>query len=363
MTRDEYRAACDAPPGQIRAAYTSVVPGGSIDQDVAAAFADALEVLAALGLELVQDAPDLTAVPELFAPIVEVAFAGIGTDLTDDQLARIGPKCMQLMKRGWRISASDYYATLQAAHRETARIQRFWETYDVLVTPTVPWVPPRRDALPETEEYVAKWAQYGVWETFTSPWNLTGQPAISVPCRRTGEGHIPIGLQLVGRPSGEAELFTLAASYEAAAPWDYRHALGAGRDDAGGRLSCQAPHPRLTVAASSLRRRPTAVGARLTQPVDDRHARAAAPPATAPSSMYSSALWAWAMSPGPQIDRRARRDGRGRAPPLCRSRRRCARRPRRTAGRPAARPVPAAGRRCSRCSSITDSSAVTRISS
>ena len=234
MTRDEYRAACDAPPGQIRAAYTSVVPGGSIDQDVAAAFADALEVLAALGLELVQDAPDLTAVPELFAPIVEVAFAGIGTDLTDDQLARIGPKCMQLMKRGWRISASDYYATLQAAHRETARIQRFWETYDVLVTPTVPWVPPRRDALPETEEYVAKWAQYGVWETFTSPWNLTGQPAISVPCRRTGEGHIPIGLQLVGRPSGEAELFTLAASYEAAAPWDYRHALGAGRDDAGG---------------------------------------------------------------------------------------------------------------------------------
>ena len=221
------RAACEMPLGRIRAAYASAVPGGHLDPDVAAAFADALGVLTSVGVELCEDAPDLAVVPELFAPIAEVAFAGIGNDLTDEQLARIGPKCLQLMTRGWRITAAEYYATLQAAHRETARIQRFWETYDVLVTPTVPWVPPRRDAFPSIEAYDAKWAEYGVWETFTSPWNLTGQPAISLPCRKTGDGHVPIGLQLVGRLGGDADLFAIAASFEAAAPWDYRHALAA----------------------------------------------------------------------------------------------------------------------------------------
>lgn len=220
--RRRFRDACELPLGRLRVAYASDVPAHDVDADVAAAFQHGLRVLGELGLELVPDAPDVSAVPALFAPIAEVAFAGLAAEMSDEQLALIGPKCLQLIRHGWRISAGDYYATLEAAHRESARIHRFWDSYDVLVTPTVPWVPPLRDRFPSTEDYDAKWAQYGIWEHFTSPWNLTGQPAISVPCPTVGDGGLPSGLQLVGPVGGEARLFTLAAAYESASPWAQR---------------------------------------------------------------------------------------------------------------------------------------------
>jgi len=216
------RAACDVPLAPTRAAYTSELPDGQLDPDVAAAFARGLAVLGELGVELSEATPDVSRVPTLFAPIAEVAFAGISAELSDDQLAVIGTDSLQLMRRGWRINAADYYAALEAAHRESARIRRFWERFDVLITPTVPWVPPLRAAFPASEEYDAKWAEYGIWEHFTAPWNLTGQPAFSLPCPTLAADELPAGIQLVGRVGGEAALFTLASAYEAAAPWTAR---------------------------------------------------------------------------------------------------------------------------------------------
>ncbi|MGH3262916.1 MAG: amidase family protein [Trebonia sp.] len=91
------------------------------------------------------------------------------------------------------------------------------------MTPTVPWVPPLRVWFPSTEEYEAKWRQYGIWEAFTSSWNVTGQPAISLPCRRPAAAGLPVGIQLVGRCGADAPLFTVAAAHEAAADWGGRH--------------------------------------------------------------------------------------------------------------------------------------------
>lgn len=220
-TGTRFRAACELPLGPVRAGYTSDIPDGRLDAEVAAAFARGLDVFRGLGVELVEASPDVSRVPALFAPIAEVAFAGLAAEMSDDQLALIGPNCLQLMRHGWRIAASDYYATLEAAYRESARILRFWETCDVLITPTVPWIPPLRDRFPSTESYEEKWAEYGHWEHFTAPWNLTGQPAISLPCP-IRDGELPAGIQLVGPAGGEAALFRLAAAYEAAAPWAHR---------------------------------------------------------------------------------------------------------------------------------------------
>lgn len=216
------RHACELPLASVRAASSSAVPGGSVDEDVAVAFADALDVFRSLGVELVADSPDFTRLSEPFATIAEGAFAGLAHEITDEQLEEIGLGARQLIDHGRRISAAAYYAALQAAGHESASILRFWEEYDVLLTPTVPWVPPRRDAFPATESYKEKWAEYGLWETFTAPANVTGQPAISLPCRRTSRVGTPIGVQLIGRYGGEAELFTLAAAYERAAPWGER---------------------------------------------------------------------------------------------------------------------------------------------
>jgi amidase/aspartyl-tRNA(Asn)/glutamyl-tRNA(Gln) amidotransferase subunit A len=212
-----FTAACDAPLPRPRIAFTSAVPGASVDEEVAASFADALDVVRSMGCKLTEAAPDFGPLAEPFAAIICVAFAGIGAEMTDEQLAQIGPKCLALMQRGWAYTGAEYYNARQAIHREAAAVMRFWRDHDLLLTPTVPMVPPLLDAFPSTEEHDAKWAEYGYWETFTAPANVTGQPAISLPCRRPSSTGLPIGLQLIGRLGAETEMLAFAAAYEAAA--------------------------------------------------------------------------------------------------------------------------------------------------
>ncbi len=57
---------------------------------------------------------------------------------------------------------------------------------------------------------------------FTSPYNMTGQPAVSLPLHWTSEG-LPVGIQLVARPMHESTLVSLAAQLESARPWAHRH--------------------------------------------------------------------------------------------------------------------------------------------
>lgn len=216
------RDACELPLAPMRGACSSALPDGKVDDEVAVAFADALDVLRSLGVELVADSPDFSRLSGPFTTIAEGAFAGLAYEMTDEWLEKIGLGPRQLIDRGRGISAGAYYAAIQAAARESASVLRFWEEYDVLITPTVPWVPPMRDRFPATESYDEKWAEYALWEAFTSPANVTGQPAIALPCRTLSGPGVPIGVQLIGRYGGEAELFTLAAAYERAAPWDDR---------------------------------------------------------------------------------------------------------------------------------------------
>jgi amidase/aspartyl-tRNA(Asn)/glutamyl-tRNA(Gln) amidotransferase subunit A len=217
-----FRDACELSLAAMRGGYSSALSDGNVDDEVAVAFADALDVLRSLGVELVAASPDFSGLSEPFTTIAEGVFAGLAHEMTDEQLEKIGLGPRQLIDHGGRISAGAYYAALQTAARESASVLRFWEEYDVLITPTVPWVPPLRDRFPATETYDEKWAEYGLWEAFTSPANVTGQPAISLPCRKMSGVGTPIGVQLIGRYGGEAELFTLAAAYEQAAPWNDR---------------------------------------------------------------------------------------------------------------------------------------------
>ena len=217
--RSDFRAACERTVGRMRVAYLDGPRAADLDAEVANAFADALEVMEKLGIELVPGAPSFSLILEPFATIAEVAFAAMAAEMTDEQLRLVDSTSMQLITRGREIGAAQYYAALQAAHRESARVLRFWDQHDVLLTPTVPWVPPLRERFPASEDYDEKWTEYGMWEMFTSPFNITGQPAISLPCRARSSTGVPIGVQLIGRLGREADLLTLSAAYEAAANW------------------------------------------------------------------------------------------------------------------------------------------------
>ncbi len=93
----------------------------------------------------------------------------------------------------------------------------FFEKYDILLTPTMP-CPPFAIALDSPGEIAGKTVDRYGWLVFTFPFNLTGQPAASVPCGFTKKG-LPVGLQIVGRRFDDATVLRASAAFERARPW------------------------------------------------------------------------------------------------------------------------------------------------
>jgi amidase len=98
-----------------------------------------------------------------------------------------------------------------------------WSDVDVLVTPTVAQPPLKIGALaPKEGEPAMAWLEHAAeWVPFTPVWNVTGQPAISLPLYQSAAG-LPIGVQFVGPPAGEELLLSLASQLEQARSWHDR---------------------------------------------------------------------------------------------------------------------------------------------
>jgi Asp-tRNA(Asn)/Glu-tRNA(Gln) amidotransferase A subunit family amidase len=129
----------------------------------------------------------------------------------------------ELHERGRKISAFDFYRATTLFRGELWwQMHSFFERYDLLLTPTLAVVPFPHLGGPagpgeidgEPIERFAGWH-------LTCPFNLTGQPAVTVPCGFSRDG-LPIGLQIVGRRHADADVLRAAAAYEDAAPWAER---------------------------------------------------------------------------------------------------------------------------------------------
>jgi amidase len=88
--------------------------------------------------------------------------------------------------------------------------------YDAVLTPTLVQPPLPVGALRDDDDPAADFAAQERFTPWTALWNLTGQPAVSLPVHRTPDG-LPVGMMLAGRPAGESGLLSLAAQLEAAA--------------------------------------------------------------------------------------------------------------------------------------------------
>lgn len=108
------------------------------------------------------------------------------------------------------LKATDYARVVFAKQELSAKCGRFFQDYDLLLTPTLPLQPPKIG--------FADPVAYLRWISFTFPFNLTGQPAASVPAGWTKDG-LPVGLQIVGRAYDEGTVLRAAAAFEQARPW------------------------------------------------------------------------------------------------------------------------------------------------
>ena len=121
--------------------------------------------------------------------------------------------------------AADYLEALDYLRQMARALVATWSDRDVLLTPTVAQPPLPIGALaPKDGEPAMQWLlNAAAWVPFTPVWNVTGQPAISLPLHQSPDG-LPIGVQLVGPPAGEELLLSVSAQLEAARPWSDRRA-------------------------------------------------------------------------------------------------------------------------------------------
>ncbi len=118
------------------------------------------------------------------------------------------------------VSGVDYAAALSAAVSFRRRVQSWWsEGWDLLLTPTLAAPPvPVGSMLNDPDKPMRPLMTAGQWVTFTGQFNMSGQPAISLPLHRTASG-LPVGMQLVAAYGREDVLIRVASQLEQAAPW------------------------------------------------------------------------------------------------------------------------------------------------
>ncbi|MFF7875818.1 amidase [Streptomyces californicus] len=205
------------PPRRLRVAHTCTPPHGTVAPEVREVFEQAVSAFAELDVELVEDAPGLGG---LLDPLLTVIAANVATmvrGVPPGELAELESTSLDIALRGERLGAADYCAALAAAQRRAAEVLGFWTRYDVLLTPTLTVLPPPLGAAVEGTGFEERWREYADWLAFTYPFNITGQPALSVPAGMAGD--LPVGVQLVGPPGAEDQLLHLAAAFERARPW------------------------------------------------------------------------------------------------------------------------------------------------
>jgi aspartyl-tRNA(Asn)/glutamyl-tRNA(Gln) amidotransferase subunit A len=202
----------------LRIAYIPQFGSVQVDPEVAAAVRQATHVFEDLGAHVEElDAPfdDPLA---LFTVLWYAGAAQAVSSYQPEARAKMEPGLLEIAAEGNSYSLMSYLeATMQRANLGV-KLSQFHERFDVLLTPTLPL-----PAFEAGHEVPQGWPgrRWQTWTPFTYPFNLTQQPAISVPCGLATSG-LPIGLQLVGAKYRDALVLRAAHAYEPSSPMPRR---------------------------------------------------------------------------------------------------------------------------------------------
>ncbi|MFD5127197.1 amidase [Streptomyces olindensis] len=197
----------------LRVAYSPSLGGQvAVRPAVATAVRRAVERLAELGAYVTETDPDLTDPVEAFHTLWFSGAARVTQHLGPRQREALDPGLREICARGARYSALEYLAAVDVRMDLGRRMGHFHDTYDLLVTPTLPITAFEAGTEVPKGSGHRRWTG---WTPFTYPFNMTQQPAASVPVGADGDG-LPIGLQLVAaRHRDDLVLRAAHALYEA----------------------------------------------------------------------------------------------------------------------------------------------------
>ncbi|MEZ4290714.1 MAG: amidase family protein [Myxococcota bacterium] len=122
------------------------------------------------------------------------------------------------VESGRAASGVEHARARDTLHAASRVLGRFMREYDVILSPTMAQVPPTLGTLSLSQPYEDFIGPASASSVFTALFNMTGQPAMSVPLHWTASG-LPVGVMFAGRFGDEATLFRLATQLERARPW------------------------------------------------------------------------------------------------------------------------------------------------
>jgi aspartyl-tRNA(Asn)/glutamyl-tRNA(Gln) amidotransferase subunit A len=203
---------------KLRVAWSKDLGYATVDRRVLAVTQAAVRAFDRLssGVEEVAD----LAVPNpetAFSKVVGVNLAAFLGDKLDRWRDRMDPSLVRFAEAHMDMAATEYISARLEMSRYWDGIQPLFEKYDLLLTPTVA-VPPFEIGRYRVLKMDGTEVSPLNWMAFTYPFNITGQPAASVPCGWTDAG-LPVGLQLVGRRFEDLTVLKAAFALEQASPW------------------------------------------------------------------------------------------------------------------------------------------------
>ena len=214
-------------PGRLRVALTLDMPvEGEVDAECERGLREAAAALEALGHEVEEvEAPwkDIDLLP-VFSVLWATNIAGsvmhgqLVTG-TEPSAENIEPMSMWLYETGMGFKAPEYLAAVVTLQAFSRGVISLWDTYDLMLTPALAKRPVRHGEIdPCGENPAYEFKKSGQFTPFNAPFNITGQPAISVPLFHGDDG-LPTAVQIVGPPAGEGLLLQVCRQLEEAHPW------------------------------------------------------------------------------------------------------------------------------------------------
>ncbi|HEU5322460.1 MAG TPA: amidase [Methylomirabilota bacterium] len=215
-----YLDACDLGVRGLHVAWTPDLGYARVEDRVREACQDAAAEFESLGCHVEVVNPGWEDVEEVFATLIAVQFYAAWSDELPARESLMDPTLVKLVRRGGGITARDYVRALRRVTAYWQEVHAFLARFDLLLTPTVAVAPFGAEERPPREVAGEAVSVLG-WMPFTFPFNLTGQPAASVPAGWTDDG-LPVGLQIVGRRHADRTVLAASAAFEAACPWSGR---------------------------------------------------------------------------------------------------------------------------------------------
>lgn len=208
-----------AAPRALRIAVTTDAPFGTTSAECAEAATLTAAALESLGHQVEVAAPEWFTI--LATATGPMSVPGAAALVGDDDLDRVEPRNRPMIRGLARLTVVEHARWVDQVRIAALEFLQFWNAeggFDLLVTPTAGIRPPSVDWAPWDQSPEEHMATFMSFPNFAQPFNLSGQPGVSVPTVWTDDG-IPLGVHLAGRRGDDQLLLQVAAQLETAMPW------------------------------------------------------------------------------------------------------------------------------------------------